>query len=399
MAVQRPILQVALDFVDFDRALHLAEETVAGGADWLEAGTPLIKSEGLQAVRRLKERFPDHMIVADMKIMDAGRTEVEAAARAGAGVVTVLALASDSTILECVEAGHHYGALIVGDLINAPDPPARAQQLAALGVDIIDVHTPIDVQMQGLASFDILRAIAEVVPTRLSVAGGITCETAADAVANGAAIVIVGGAITKAAHATAATQAMRIALDTGERQASALYRRATAESIHDILALVSAANVSNAMHRGGVAPGIHPVAHGMRCTGAPSPCAPRRETGRNRCRPSMWPDRVKSSSSTSGGVAPACWGELATNSAINRKVEGVIIDGASRDTADIIKLGFPVFSKLICPNAPTPRDSAKSAPVFASAAWRCIPATGYSAMMTAWWSSRKRKPSKSPIAP
>ena len=60
---------------------------------------------------------------------------------------------------------------------------------------------------------------------------------------------------------------MRIALDTGERQASALYRRATAETIHDILALVSAANVSNAMHRGGVAPGIYPVAHGMRCYG------------------------------------------------------------------------------------------------------------------------------------
>ena len=190
MATQRPILQVALDFVDLDRALLLAEEAVAGGADWLEAGTPLIKSAGLDAVRRLKERFPDHTVVADMKIMDAGRIEVEAAAKAGAGVVTVLAAASDATIAECVEAGRHYGAKIVGDLINISDPVERAIELAALGVDLIDVHTPIDVQMQGLFPFDTLRAIADAVETPLCVAGGITSETAADASASGASVVL-----------------------------------------------------------------------------------------------------------------------------------------------------------------------------------------------------------------
>ena len=45
----KPVLQLALDFVDLPRALQVAEEAVAGGVDWLEAGTPLIKSEGLQA--------------------------------------------------------------------------------------------------------------------------------------------------------------------------------------------------------------------------------------------------------------------------------------------------------------------------------------------------------------
>jgi len=40
-------LQVALDFVELDRAIEVAKEAVAGGADYLEAGTPLIKSEGL----------------------------------------------------------------------------------------------------------------------------------------------------------------------------------------------------------------------------------------------------------------------------------------------------------------------------------------------------------------
>ena len=52
-----------------------------------------------------------------------------------------------------------------------------------------------------------------------------------------------------------------------------------------------------------------------------------------------------------GGILPACWGELATNSAIQRKLAGVVIYGAARDTGDIRELGFPVFSSLITPTA------------------------------------------------
>ncbi|MEJ2365223.1 MAG: orotidine 5'-phosphate decarboxylase [Deltaproteobacteria bacterium] len=75
----KPILQLALDFVDLKRALKNAQAGIAGGVDWLEAGTPLIKSEGLKAVRELRALSPQTTIVADMKIMDTGRVEVEAA--------------------------------------------------------------------------------------------------------------------------------------------------------------------------------------------------------------------------------------------------------------------------------------------------------------------------------
>jgi 3-hexulose-6-phosphate synthase/6-phospho-3-hexuloisomerase len=56
-----------------------------------------------------------------------------------------------------------------------------------------------------------------------------------------------------------------------------------------------------------------------------------------------------------GGVGPAIWGELATHSALQKGVAGVVIDGALRDSGDIIKLGFPAFSRLILPNAGEPR--------------------------------------------
>ena len=100
------ILQLALDFVDLHRALHVAELAVPAGVDWIEAGTPLIKSEGLDAVRELKRRFPGKVIVADMKIMDAGRIEVESAAKAGASGYVVKGVPADQ-----------LAALLVGGVI------------------------------------------------------------------------------------------------------------------------------------------------------------------------------------------------------------------------------------------------------------------------------------------
>ena len=51
MALMEPVLQVALDFLELSRALKAAREAWKGGATWIEAGTPLIKSEGLEAIR------------------------------------------------------------------------------------------------------------------------------------------------------------------------------------------------------------------------------------------------------------------------------------------------------------------------------------------------------------
>jgi len=170
----KTILQVALDFVDESRALKAAEEAYAGGADWIEAGTPLIKAEGLNIVRTLKQRFPKATIVADLKTLDAGRIEVECAAKAGAGVVNILAFAPDSTILEAIDAGRKYGALVSVDLIGHPDPKTRAQEAQELGADLVNVHCPIDLQMRGLVKHfvvvdasqpvdDVVRAVTEAI--------------------------------------------------------------------------------------------------------------------------------------------------------------------------------------------------------------------------------------------
>ena len=125
--MKKAVLQVALDLLDLKRALQIAQESISGGADWIEAGTPLIKSEGMQAVRSLRDHFPDSVIVADMKVADTGAIEVEMAAKAGSNIVCILADADNSVIDEAVRAARLYGIKIMADVINVAEPVSRAR--------------------------------------------------------------------------------------------------------------------------------------------------------------------------------------------------------------------------------------------------------------------------------
>ncbi|MBW1897022.1 MAG: orotidine 5'-phosphate decarboxylase [Deltaproteobacteria bacterium] len=351
----KPVLQLALDFVDLKRAVKCAQAGIAGGADWIEAGTPLIKSEGLEAVRELRRLFPNVPVVADMKIMDAGRIEVETAAKAGANVVDVLGAASDATIRECVQAVKNYGAQIVVDLIAVKDPVTRAKQVESFGVDYITVHCAIDEQMEGKDPFEILRRLAESVSVPIGVAGGIHSETAAQALEAGASIVIVGGAITKAVDPTDAARSIKTALEKRIAIPTKFFKRGSESELRDVLKQVSAANLSDALHRGSVLHGLRPLFNGIRMVG-------RAVTVRTY--PGDWAKPVEAIDAAeegdvlvidAGGVGPAIWGELATHSALQKGLAGVVVEGAIRDTYDIARLEFPAFCRLIMPNAGEPK--------------------------------------------
>ena len=164
-----PPMQVALDLIDLPRALQIAEEAVKGilsvtgdiSKAWIEAGTPLIKSEGMNAVRELRNKFPGHTIVADMKTMDAGAAEIEISAKAGANVVFILGCSPDSCIREAVLAAKKYGVQVGADLISCADPAARAVELEAMGVDIINIHVGLDQQVLGIKPIDIVKKVAK----------------------------------------------------------------------------------------------------------------------------------------------------------------------------------------------------------------------------------------------
>ena len=350
-----PVLQIALDFINLSRALKAAEEAVAGGVDWLEAGTPLIKSEGLDAVRALRKQFPNHVIVADLKTMDAGRVEVEAAAKAGANVVGVLGVASDATIKECIEASANYGFEVIVDMIGVEDVARRAMRAEEFGAHYVGIHTAIDEQMEGVSPFDKLREVAKVVSIPVAVAGGINSETAADAVEAGASIMVVGGAIIKAPDAKLATENIKKAMQTGQKIETTEFKRVTGEEIRKIFAQVSTPNISDMMHRERELEGIHAVVPDVKMVGKALTV---------RTAPGDWAKPVEAIDEAQEGdvivvdaygLGPAIWGEMATRSCLQRKLAGIVINGAIRDVDAIRELGFPAFAKLITSAAGEPR--------------------------------------------
>lgn len=348
-------IQIALDFIDLPRAIDVAKEAVKGGIDWIEAGTPLIKSCGLESVRQLKKLFPDKTIIADMKIMDAGRTEVEIAAKSGADVVVVMGNAPDETIKESIEAGKNYGAKIMVDLMGTAYNMERAKQVAGMKPDYIGIHTPIDRQMTGKITFETLHEITKNINIPIAVAGGLNSENVVDAVKAGAGILIIGGAITKAKDATAAARKIKEALSKNIRLPTELYKRVNIENVHEILKKVSTANISDAMHRKGWLRGISPVLKNVRFFG---PAVTVRTYPGDWAKPVEAVDIAEKGSVIvidAGGVPPAVWGELATHSAVIKKIAGVVINGGIRDTKEIKTLKFPAFSSIICPQAGEPK--------------------------------------------
>lgn len=345
-------MQLALDLDILERALAIAKE--ADSVDWIEVGTPLIKSEGLEAVRQIKKAFPHKTILADMKTMDTGSFEVEMAAKAGANIVIVLGAADNSTIAEAVKAGRRCGAGIMADLINVSRPLERARELEGLGVNYLCVHVGIDQQMRGTKPLDLLKEIVSAVKIPVAVAGGINPESAARAVRAGASIMVAGAAITKAGNAATAAKTIKKAMLAGKLAKSGR-KESGEDGIGRLFREVSTPNISDAMHRTGQLEGIMAVCPGAKAVG---------KAFTVRTYPGDWAKPVEAiDHAPKGSVIVidagksdiAVWGELATWSCVKKGIAGVVIDGAIRDVDAIRKLKFPAFARHITPTAGEPR--------------------------------------------
>ncbi len=195
------LLQVALDFIDPWEALRTGIEARVGPAVILEAGTPLIKSFGMNSVRMLSSLPGEPLVMADTKTMDTGRLETILAASYGADAVSVLAVAPDETIREAVAAGEEHSVTVYGDLIGSRDPIRDAERLWSLGVHIALFHIGIDVQKRlGLTAgqrAELVEKLSQAFPGPIAIAGGIRPGEVETLARSGARIIIIGGAITK----------------------------------------------------------------------------------------------------------------------------------------------------------------------------------------------------------
>ena len=187
--------QLSLDQKDLTDAVQMARLGVEAGVQVVEAGTILIMSEGAKrALPRLKELFPDHPIVADVKCTDGVGPEFALVFDYGASKATVMAAASDASIRSAIkEAESRPGCTVMVDTMGfgGPDGTDIAGQVSAarrardLGAHYVVLHLGYDERLANRKMVDdnlLLRWTDDVVKADLGipiqVVGGLTLAQA-----------------------------------------------------------------------------------------------------------------------------------------------------------------------------------------------------------------------------
>ncbi len=156
----------------------------------IEAGTPLIKLAGMQAVSTIRRLWRGH-VVADLKISDGAIGEVDMARRAGATAVTVLGSAPVETLNFVIERCQRLNMLSMIDLLGVADPLDILRPLKK-SPDIVVIHRGRDEEnTRGkLIRYRQVNRIRSKFDSLISAAGGVDLREARSAIFNGANIVV-----------------------------------------------------------------------------------------------------------------------------------------------------------------------------------------------------------------
>ncbi len=185
-------LQVALngslnESLNVLRGLPTSEKII------IEAGTPLIKSEGIGVIRRLQYAMPGSYIVADMKTADLGEQEVAMCAQAGASAVVCLGVAPIEVIGGFIAACEKYNVEAMLDMMNVPSAILVLKKLKKMPRVVI-LHRGVDETESNKEKQIPFYEIKQVKGTSnclVSVAGGDTAREVQSAIFNDADIVVV----------------------------------------------------------------------------------------------------------------------------------------------------------------------------------------------------------------
>ena len=149
--------QISVDTAGLAQGLVVAGAALKAGVTLVEMGTPLLKNEGVRhVVPAFRQRFPEALLLADMKTMDGGGFEARAVFEGGGNIIDFLALAGvDSARAVCAVRDEFRRAdaavprLAFADILVPQQGPAAAavevaEQMVAAGVDGIGVHLQLD---------------------------------------------------------------------------------------------------------------------------------------------------------------------------------------------------------------------------------------------------------------
>lgn len=174
MIMTKPNLQIALDqntLADAARIAHLAGPIV----DIVEVGTILELQAGQQAIRVLREMFPDKIIASDTKCADAGSTVAQNSKDAGADLMTVI----DSATIATMKSAKSVLDGIQVELYSAWNWD-RAKEWQKIGIEQVIYHQSRDAllagEVWGKKDLDIVKRFVDM-GFKVSVTGGLNIDT------------------------------------------------------------------------------------------------------------------------------------------------------------------------------------------------------------------------------
>jgi 3-keto-L-gulonate-6-phosphate decarboxylase len=180
--------QISVDVATLEQGLGVAGAALAGGVSIVEMGTPLLKNEGVSnVVPAFRRKFPEALLLADMKTMDGGGFEARAVYAGGGNIIDFLALAGVDTAKaicavrdEFRRAGAELPRLVFSDIMVPHQGPAAqaaevAHRMLEAGVDAVGIHLQADARRanQTLIDSDYLGEIARAVFERVGKAAPV----------------------------------------------------------------------------------------------------------------------------------------------------------------------------------------------------------------------------------
>jgi 3-keto-L-gulonate-6-phosphate decarboxylase len=206
--------QISVDVATLEQGLGVASAALAGGVSIVEMGTPLLKNQGVSnVVPAFRRKFPEALLLADMKTMDGGAFEARAVYAGGGNIVDFLALAGVDTAKaicavrdEFRRADAELPRLVFADILVPHQGPAAqavdvALRMLDAGVDGVGVHLQADARRADPTLIDrhyladVARAIFERVgrAAPVQVVGGLTVAEAKSLARAGLRAFVVSG--------------------------------------------------------------------------------------------------------------------------------------------------------------------------------------------------------------
>jgi 3-hexulose-6-phosphate synthase len=206
--------QISVDVATVKQGIEVAGAALAGGANIVEMGTPLLKNEGISnVVPAFRRKFPDAILLADLKTMDGGAFEARAVYAGGGNIVDFLALAGVPTAKaicavrdEVRRADPALPRIVFADIMVPHQGPAAqaievALRMLEAGVDGVGVHLQSDARRADPTLIethyldDMTRAIFERVGRTASVqvVGGLNVAQAKGLAQSGLRAFVISG--------------------------------------------------------------------------------------------------------------------------------------------------------------------------------------------------------------